>query len=67
MGDEEAPPLRRVMDEIAEVRRRLDSVERDVILFARSRGATWEEIGGMLGISRQAARQRFGQVRRRQR
>lgn len=30
------------------------------VAFDRARGATWEEIGARLGISKQAAWERFG-------
>src|SRR5256885_12505146 len=33
---------------------------REAVTSARSAGHSWEAIGGVLGISRQAAQQRFG-------
>jgi hypothetical protein len=32
--------------------------------LARSHGATWAQVGDALGISRQAAQQRYGQAER---
>lgn len=59
--------LRAAVDELETIRRRVDLVELLVIQIARDSGATWEEIGEVLGISRQAARSRFALLRRRQR
>lgn len=33
------------------------------VQIARDRGATWEEIGELLGVSRQAAHERFSKAR----
>lgn len=33
---------------------------RDAVVSARAAGATWAEVGGVLGMTRQAAQQRFG-------
>lgn len=64
----EQPPWLGLLAEIAEVRRgRLDWIEYHAIGLVRSSGATWEDIGEALGISRQAARQRFGKPSRRRR
>lgn len=65
--DPEPPPLVALLEELAEVRRRIDFVEYHAVQLLRAVGATWEDIGEALGISRQAARQRFSQPRRRQR
>lgn len=59
--------LRAAVEELETIRRRVDLVELLVIQIARDSGATWEEIGEVLGISRQAARSRFALLRRRQR
>src|SRR4051794_1019450 len=44
------------------LRRFIDRRERDAVRRARSEGRTWGEIGRCLGISRQAARQRFADL-----
>jgi hypothetical protein len=59
----ETPAWRRLLDDVAEMRRQGDKVEWDVVQLVREAGATWEEIGEVLGISRQAARQRFSKPR----
>ena len=40
-------------------RSNIDDIERAAVEQARFTGASWEEIGGMLGVSRQAAWERF--------
>jgi len=37
-----------------------DSIDGIVLHAAREHGASWADLGRLLGISRQAARQRFG-------
>jgi hypothetical protein len=56
-----------LLDEVVEMRRRMDALEYQSIQVVREAGATWEEIGEALGISRQAARSRFGEPRQRRR
>lgn len=56
-----------MLKEIAEARRHLDLAEYHAVQAVRDAGGTWEDVGEALGISRQAARQRFSQPRRRQR
>lgn len=56
-----------VLEELVAARRHLDLVEYHAVQMVRGAGATWEDIGEAYGISRQAARQRFSQPRRRQR
>lgn len=34
----------------------------EAVLWARSRGESWADIGAALGVSRQAAQQRFGRL-----
>lgn len=54
--------LRAVADERAEVRLRLAELDRavvDQVRRERAAGATWADVGRVLGMSRQAARQRF--------
>lgn len=62
-----AAPYVAVLAELASLRRGLDALEHEVVSMVRIGGATWEQIGDELGISRQAARQRFSKLRRRQR
>jgi hypothetical protein len=33
------------------------------VIIARDKGATWEEIGDVLGVTKQAAQMRFGKGR----
>mgnify|MGYP000707546421 CR=1 FL=1 len=62
MSDPDWMPL---LKEIAHTRDHVDHIEFQAIQLVRSKGATWEEIGEAFGISRQAARERFGLPRRR--
>lgn len=43
-------------------RQLLDDELREKVQLVRSCGASWAEIGGVLGISKQAAQQRYGKV-----
>ena len=65
MDDPVPATWQRLLAEVAETRRRLDMIEHLAVKLVRDAGATWEDIGDMLGISRQAARERFGEPRRR--
>jgi len=38
---------------------------REVVAEARLQGASWSELGAVLGVSRQAAHERFGAARTR--
>jgi hypothetical protein len=49
----------------AVLRAALDDELRSLVEQARGSGATWSDIGGALGVSTQAAQQRFGQSERR--
>lgn len=56
---EKAPATQRLGAKAA----RLAAAEKDLrasVQRARDEGATWQEIGDALGITRQAAQQRFG-------
>ena len=44
--------------EVPELPRTLERVERELVAAARRNWSSWEEIGGALGISRQAAHAR---------
>jgi hypothetical protein len=46
--------------ELTDLRAALDRLERELVASARGNWSTWEEIGGALGISRQAAHARHG-------
>lgn len=48
------------LGDVAKVRADLDEWLRMIVGEARVGGATWAELGEALGISRQAAQQRFG-------
>jgi hypothetical protein len=70
----EASPLFDVLDHMAETAAdrlqlvadllnyagHVDSALYDAVQEARAAGRTWQEIGDVLGVSRQAAQQRFG-------
>ena len=64
-GAADGPAWRRLLETVASARRELDRIEFEAVQTVREAGATWEDIGEALGISRQAARQRFGEPRRR--
>ena len=54
--------LRAIADERDEIRRRLTELDRavvDQVRRERAAGASWAAVGRALGMSRQAARQRF--------
>lgn len=69
MDDDPTPPAPwlALLEEVLECRRRLDAIEYHAIELVREGGATWEDIGDALGISRQAARERFSVPRQRRR
>lgn len=48
----------RLVDAVGQVRSAEREVER-VVLDARAAGATWAEVGAVLGVSRQSAHERF--------
>ena len=50
-------PLRGLR-EVTALRQTLDRLERELVVAARRNGSTWQEVGGALGISRQAAHAR---------
>ncbi len=49
---------------IVELRRALERYELEAIASARAKGATWQEISGVLGITRQALHQRLRKLRK---
>jgi hypothetical protein len=58
IGDWDAEPLDGLC-ESAGLARAVDKLQRDLVRRARDAGRTWTEIGASLGISRQAAWERF--------
>ena len=55
-----------VLKDLEALRRDLDRLEYSVIRLLRAGGATWEQIGDELGMSRQHARRRYGELQKRQ-
>jgi hypothetical protein len=43
----------------------IDAARRQLVATARGRGLSWDGVGWLLGVSGEAARQRFGSGRRR--
>lgn len=60
------PPLVGFLRSLVTMREAIARAEYDAVQLARAAGATWEAIGDELGISRQAARRKYGQPRQRQ-
>jgi hypothetical protein len=58
IGDWEADPLEGLC-ESAGLARAVDKLQRHLVGQARAKGQTWTEIGDALGVSRQAAWERF--------
>lgn len=50
----------RAVGELASARDEIETKLRDAVIAAHNNGKTWGEIGLALGVSRQAARQRYG-------
>jgi hypothetical protein len=59
LQDPTSSPLDR-LSALTSVQVNLDSAAVTLALHARHAGATWQEIGERLGISKQAAHKRFG-------
>ena len=51
-------PLAR-LDAVRVSRERLERLEAEAVTAARAGGATWRDIGGLYGLSKQGAQQRF--------
>lgn len=47
------------LEAVVEIRRGLESVERDAVMTARAKGATWDDIAAAIGVTRQAAYQKY--------
>lgn len=52
-----------VLEQITAARKYLDEAEAGAVALLREEGASWEHIGTFLGVTRQAAQQRFGKAR----
>ena len=59
-GDED--PLR-ALAAVAELQREVGRTEAIVVRRARNRGASWEQIARVLGVSRQAVHKKYGGTR----
>ena len=51
-------PLLR-LDAIRRLRKALDDLETATVIAARAEGVSWRDIGGVYGLSKQGAQQRF--------
>ena len=60
-GDER-PVEEYVLERAALARARSERQVADAVIGARSAGASWQKIGGLLGTSAQAAQQRYGSI-----
>jgi hypothetical protein len=52
-----------ILDELREAvreRERTEKVIREIVVAARGEGHSWEVIARMIGVTRQAAQQRYG-------
>jgi hypothetical protein len=52
------PSIESALREIVSAREALDSLERTLVVHARSYGSTWSDIAGPLGLSKQGVRRR---------
>ncbi|WNB87574.1 AsnC family protein [Cellulomonas sp. ATA003] len=59
-GDED--PLR-ALTAVAELQREVSRTEATLVRRARVRGASWEQIARVLGVSRQAVHKKYGGTR----
>ena len=60
-GDER-PVEEYLLERAALARARSERQVADAVIGARSAGASWQKIGGLLGTSAQAAQQRYGSI-----
>lgn len=65
MDEGPQPTYITILLELEEMRTIVHRLEFHVIRLMREAGVTWEAIGDEFGITRQAARQRFGAPRKR--
>ena len=61
VGDWKVEPLEGVL-EFCRLAEAVDKALREQVRLARRAGHSWAEIGGTLGVSKQAAWERFGKV-----
>jgi hypothetical protein len=54
-----------VLEELMTMRECVMRLEHQTVNLVRASGASWEDIGEALGISRQSARRKYGQPRKR--
>jgi hypothetical protein len=47
------------LEAVVEIRHGLKAVERDAVMTARAKGATWDDIAAAIGVTRQAAYQKY--------
>ena len=59
------PTFVTVLSQLADIRENVRLLEYHVVALMREHGLSWTAIGDELGISRQAARRRFGAPRHR--
>lgn len=52
-----------VLEQVAAARKYLDQAEAGAVALLREDGAPWEQIGTILGVTKQAAQQRFRNAR----
>lgn len=65
MDERPQPTYVTILLELEELRGSIHRLEFEVIRLMREAGVTWESIGDEFGITRQAARSKFGTPRRR--
>ena len=63
-GPEPTPDPRLVLRGLGQVRDALDREIRQAVYVGRTAGLSWSAIGEQLGVSKQAAQQRFGRYAR---
>lgn len=64
MKDEEIVATLAAAADAAEALRRDEAALQQAVVAARAHGATWSQIGEVLGISRQSAHERWGHLQR---
>lgn len=56
-------PTEDLLDTLANYRSHVEDAIHLAVVEARAEGQTWEQIGNLLGVTRQAAQQRYGAER----
>jgi hypothetical protein len=59
-GDIEAVALMADLADLADLADTIDTIIRDAVTGLRDRGYSWADVGSRLGVTRQAAQQRWG-------